>query len=130
VAQPIPAPEPVPLPVPTAPPPAKVHVAAVPGSELEQHLAQRDMAIAAVKEAQSRLEAINDGIKALLTGAHQGVPSIGIAAGPRWPELSLTWVTPKRFDRKQFARDHADLDAEYTVWGTPHWRLAEAGGGK
>ena len=111
----------------TAPDQHRLPVAALPGSMLEDLLAQEAAAEAAQKEAADRLKGLRDRIKAELTLAHPGVEKFDIAGTPHRPAKTLTYVRTVQLDTKRLKRERPETYVEYAEFGG-RWELRPARG--
>jgi hypothetical protein len=102
-------------------------VVAQPGTRLEQLQAEYPSAKAAAKEADDRLKAITDGIKAELQGAVPDRPSIELRGAGDVPTLELRYVESWRVDSTKLKREDPETYVRYAV-KSGSWRLAEQRG--
>lgn len=111
----------------TAPDTPRMVITPVPGSLLENLLAQEHAAEAASREAADRLKGLRDQIKAELTLAHPGVEKFDIAGTPHRPAKQLNWVGTVRLDTKRLKAEKPHLYVEYAEFGGK-WVLSPARG--
>lgn len=106
---------------PTNTSPAPHIVVASEGTRLEQLHAQFADAKSAAKEADDRLKAITDGIKAELAAAEPGQGKVELRS-PVGPPLRMTYVESWRMDTKRLKAERPDVYVSYAVQGGS-WQL-------
>ena len=110
---------------PEVPVPAAVTLQSVPGSRLEQLLASYESVKAAYEEAQARMNALTDALKAEMSAsAPQGTQEILLTGPPGLPQLRMRWQSPYRFDVKRFRNENPALYVQYETRGG-HWEIRQ-----
>lgn len=101
------------------PEPPPFPVTPQPGDWLDDLLARYEDAKARAQEAQEYLDGLSAKLKSELTSrVPQGTRVIQI----NWRQgRTLTWVAQRRFDSKQFAREHPDIYEAYRKYGNGYW---------
>jgi predicted phage-related endonuclease len=111
----------------TAPDKPRMAITPVPGSVLENLLAQEHAAEAAQKEAYDRLKGLRDQVKAELTQAHPDITAFDIAGTPHRPAKTLNWVNTVRLDTKRLKAEQPRIYVDYAEFGGK-WVLSPARG--
>jgi hypothetical protein len=114
-------------PPPVAPPkPPPFRITATSGSELDELIAQRDMAKARAAEAKEIADTLDARVKSYLSRLlPRGATEIEVAAGEHRPGIRMSFRRQRRLDTDRLKTEQPAIYNAYLKWGKPFFEISK-----